>query len=297
VSPQQPGARGTTNRRAALQLARLRRSGALPPVDVPQVEEEALRDLGRARAEAIRALKAAPCRLKALRLRQAIRDTGQATWSPAPLRGRSEGVWPPPAQPRGCQAYGRAVTEHTARLERLAPARKDQGLTWRRRPGLDALPALRGVQGTVAVTAGADLGERTRFDHPSQLMRALGLPPSASSPGDRRRQGGSPQAGQTQARRALLAGAWASRSPATVRRHLQRRLEQGSKPIQDRRGQAQGRRCKRDRQVRARGTTAHQVGVTIARALSACMSAMAQAVPRTPSPAPIASPASVLTRR
>jgi len=54
--PNKPGDRGNTTRREALQLARLRRSGALPPVDGPQGEEEARRDLGRARAEVLRAL-------------------------------------------------------------------------------------------------------------------------------------------------------------------------------------------------------------------------------------------------
>src|SRR5262245_36134258 len=57
--PQKPGDRGTTTRRDALTLARLRRSGDLTPVDVPQVEDEAMRDLCRAREDAIRDLKAA----------------------------------------------------------------------------------------------------------------------------------------------------------------------------------------------------------------------------------------------
>jgi len=64
----QLGDRVTTNRRDALTLARLRRAGALPPVSVPQGEEEALRDLCRALAEAIHDRKAAQFRLKAFRL-------------------------------------------------------------------------------------------------------------------------------------------------------------------------------------------------------------------------------------
>jgi transposase len=46
------------------------RSGALTPVYVPQVDDDALRDRCRARADAIHDLKAAKFRLKALRLRQ-----------------------------------------------------------------------------------------------------------------------------------------------------------------------------------------------------------------------------------
>jgi transposase len=61
------------DRRDAVQLARLMRSGDLTPVYVPTVEDEAIRDRSRAREDAIRDLKAAKCRLNALLLRHDIR--------------------------------------------------------------------------------------------------------------------------------------------------------------------------------------------------------------------------------
>jgi transposase len=280
--PKKPGDRVKTNRRDAIKLARLMRSGDLTPVYVPQVEDEAIRDLCRAREDAIRDLKAAKFRLKAFLLRQDIRYTGQATWSPAHLRWLSEVVCPTPAQQIVFQEYVRAVTEHTERLERLEQELKDQVQTWRLRPVVDALQALRGVQFTVAVTAVAELGDLTRFDNPRQLMSYLGLTPSEYSTGDRRRQGGITKAGNTHARRALIEGAWAYRYPAKVSRHLQLRLEKVSKPIQDLSWKAQVRLCKRYRQLLARGKNANQVVVAIARELSAFMWAIAQEVPLTP---------------
>jgi transposase len=83
-----------TTRRDALTLARVMRSGDLPPVSVPKVEEEALRDLWRARAAASRALKAAQVRRTAFLLRHAIREAGRATWGPAHLRWLREVVCP-----------------------------------------------------------------------------------------------------------------------------------------------------------------------------------------------------------
>jgi len=112
-----------------------------------------MRDLCRAREEALRDLKTAQWRLQALLLRQAIRYTGRATWGPAHLRWLSEVVCPTPAQPSVFPAYVRAVPEHTARLARLEQARTDQGQTWRLRSVVDALQALRGVQCTGAVPA------------------------------------------------------------------------------------------------------------------------------------------------
>jgi transposase len=231
--PKKPGDRVKTNRRDAITLARLMRSGDLTPVYVPTVDDEAIRDLCRAREDAIRDLKTAKFRLKAFLLRQDIRYTGRATWGPAHLRWLSEVVCPTPAQQIVFQEYVRAVTEHTERLERLGQELTDQVRTWRLRPVVDALQALRGVQFTVAVTAVAELGDLTRFDNPRQLMSYLGLTPAEYSTGDRRRQGGITKAGNTHARRALVEGAWAYRSPAKVSRHLQLRLEKVPKPIQD----------------------------------------------------------------
>jgi hypothetical protein len=68
------------------------------------------------------------------------------------------------------QEYGRAVNEHTARLQRLAPELHEHVTPWRLHPVVEALQALRGVQCTVAVTTGAALGDLTRCDNPRQLM-------------------------------------------------------------------------------------------------------------------------------
>jgi transposase len=143
--PKKPGDRVKTTRRDAITLARLMRSGDLTPVYVPQVEDAAMRDLGRAREDAIHDLKAAQFRLKAFLLRQDIRYTGRATWGPAHLRWRSEVVCPTSAQQSVFQEYVRAVTEQTERLKRLEQELKAQVQTWRLVPVVEALQALRGV--------------------------------------------------------------------------------------------------------------------------------------------------------
>jgi transposase len=279
--PKKPGDRVTTNRRDAIKLARLMRSGDLTPVYVPTVDDEAIRDLGRAREDAIRDRKTAKFRRTAFLLRHDIRYTGRATWGPAHLRWLREVVCPTPAQQIVFQEYIRAVTEPTERLARLEQELTDQVQTWRLAPVVDALQALRGVQFTVAVTTVAALGDLTRFDNPRQLMNYLGFTPSEYSTGERRRQGGSTKTGNSHARRALVEGAWAYRYPAKVSRHLQLRLEKVSKPIQDISWKAQIRLCTRYRQLSARGKHANQVVVAIARELRACMWAIAQEVART----------------
>jgi transposase len=190
--PQQPGDRVTTDRRDAVPLARRARSGALPAVDVPKGEDDAMRALSRAREEALSDRHDATCRLKALWLRQDIRDVGRANGGPAHLRWLAEVVCPTPAQPLVFQAYVRAVHEQTERLQRLEQELQDHVQAWRVNPVVEALQALRGVQCTVAVTMVAEIGELTRVDHPRALMKCLGLMPSASSSGEPRRRGPSP---------------------------------------------------------------------------------------------------------
>jgi transposase len=280
--PKKPGDRVKTDRRDAVQLARLARSGDLTGVYVPQVEDEAMRDLARAREDTLRDLKSAKCRLKAFLLRHDIRYTGRATWGPAHLRWLSEVVCPTPAQQIVFQEYVRAVNEHTERLQRLDQALQDQVTSWRLHPVVEALQALRGVQFTAAVTMVAEIGDLTRFESPRELMKFLGLIPSEYTSAERRRQGSITKAGNTHARRVLVEGAWAYRYPAKVSRHIQLRLEKQPKIIQDISWKAQVRLCKRYRQLSARGKHANVVTVAIARELAGCMWAIAKQVTVTP---------------
>jgi transposase len=281
--PKKAGDRVKTDRRDAVQLARLARSGDLTAVYVPKVEDEAIRDLTRAREDAISDLKDAKFRLKAFLLRHDIRYVGRANWGPAHLRWLAEVVCPTPVQHIVFQEYVRAVSEHHERLQRLEQELQEHVKAWRLYPVVEALQALRGVQFTVAVTTVAELGDLTRFDNPRALMKFLGLVPSEYSTGERRRQGSITKAGNTHARRVLVEGAWAYRYPAKVSRHLQLRLEKPPKAIQDISWKAQVRLCKRYRRLVARGKHANQVVVAIARELIGFMWAIAKAVSVTPS--------------
>jgi transposase len=244
-----------------------------------------MRDRSRAREETSSARTDATCRLNAFWRRHEIRYGGRAHGNPAHRRWRSAVVCPTPAPPSVFHADVRAVTAHTERLQRLAQARHDHAKAWRLHPVVEALQARRGVPCTGAVTMVAAIGDLSRCATPRALLKCLGLIPAAYSSGERRQQGSLTTAGNTQARRALGEGAWASRDPATVSRHLQRRLETQPKIIQDLSWKAQLRLCQRDRQRVARGTHATVVTVAIARELAGFMGAMATEVPVIPSDA------------
>jgi transposase len=277
--PKRSGDRVKTDRRDAVQLARLYRAGELTPIHVPDLEDEAMRDLSRAREDALRDLKAAKFRLKAFLLRQDIRYAGQARWTAAHLRWLARVVCPTAAQQIAFQEYLRAINEQSERVARLDETLRDQAQRWRLRPVLEAIQALRGVQFTSAVTLMAELGDLTRFDHPRQLMSFLGLTPSEYSSGARRQQAGITKSGNTHARRVLVESAWAYRHPAKVSAHLQRRLEHQPQALQDLSWRAQVRLCKRFRHLSARGKHVNEVVVAIARELSGFLWAIARSLP------------------
>jgi hypothetical protein len=87
--------------------------------------------------------------------------------------------------------------------------------------------------------------------------------------------------GHTHARRVLVEGAWAYRSPAKVSRQLPLRLEHQPKMMQDIRWKAHVRRCKRYRRLGAKGKHANGVTVALARERVGFVWAMAQEVPIT----------------
>jgi Transposase IS116/IS110/IS902 family len=123
------------------------------------------------------------------------------------------------------------------------------------------------------------MGALPRGDTPRERLPCLGLIPAASASGARRPQGPRTHAGHIQARRALVEGAWASRSRAQGRRHWPLRLAQPPQLIQDLRGHAHVRLGQRSRPLGARGTQAPLVPVAMARELAGGLWAMAHQLP------------------
>jgi len=279
--PRKPGDRVKTDRRDAVQLARLLRSGDLSPVYVPEIEDEAIRDLCRAREDTLRDLKAAKLRLKSFLLRHDIRYAGRANWSAAHLRWLGLLRCHTPVQQIVFQEYVHTVTERADRLGLLETELRQHVSQWRLMPLVQALQALRGVQFTVAVTTVAEVGDIARFDNPRQLSAYLGLCPSEHSSGEKRRLGGITKTGNSHARRVLVEGAWAYRYPARISRQIQIRQENLPQSIRDIAWKAQVRLCKRYRRLTARGKHPNVAITAIARELASFMWGIAREISHT----------------
>lgn len=206
--PKRSGDRIKTDKRDAMMLARLSRSGDLIAVRVPDVVDESIRDLVRAREDAVRECRNGRHRLKALLLRNGIGYAGKTAWTAAHLRWLATVKLAHSAQQIAFQEYLGSITQSTDRIARLEKSMIEALPQWGLRPVVQALQAMRGIQLIAAMTLVAELQDFLRFDNPRQLMSYVGLVPSEHTSGPKRRQGGITKAGNSAARRMLVEIAW-----------------------------------------------------------------------------------------
>jgi transposase len=276
--PKKSGDRIKNDRRDSMMLARLHRAGELTPVYVPRSEDEAMRDLCRAREDAKRAERKARQQLNAFLLRNGLRYTGKSHWSLAHWRWISDIKVAHAAPKFTLQEYVDAVRSGTERIERITAQIRELVAQWRLGPVVEALQALRGVSLVVAATVVAELGDLSRFDHPGKVMAHLGLVPSEYSSGENTKRGGITKTGNGHARRMLTEAAWSYRLPARVSRRLRDRQQGLPQKVWEIAWKAQVRLCSRYRRLVARGKRTQVAMTAVARELAAFIWAIARSV-------------------
>lgn len=276
--PRKSGDRIKTDRRDALNLARLHRSGELTAVYVPTAEDEAMRDLTRGREDAIKALRVARQVLLAFLLRHGHRYSGRSNWTKAHHNWIAGIKMPHRAQQIALQEYVHTVQEQFERVQRLTLQIKELVPSWQLAPLVTALQALRGVSLIIAATTVAELGDLTRFDSAKQLMAYLGLVPSEHSSGTTTKRGSITKTGNGHVRRALTEAAHAYCHPARESRVLLERLDGLPQEVRKIAWKAQVRLCGRFKKLMARGKNKNAVIIATARELAAFMWAAACAM-------------------
>ena len=276
--PKRSGDRVKTDRRDAMMLARLSRSGDLTAVRVPGAADEAVRDLVRAREDAVREQRNARHRLKALLLRNGIPYAGKSSWTAAHLRWLATLKLDHAAQQIGFQEYLHSITEASARIARLEQAMRDTLPEWSLKPLVQALQAMRGVQLVASMTLVAELQDFLRFDNPRQLMAYVGLVPGEHSSGPKRRQGSITKAGNSVARRMLVEIAWHYQHSPRVSPIIATRQDQLPKEVTDIAWKAQLRLNAKFKRLVARRVMKTKAVVAVARELAGFVWAIGQEV-------------------
>lgn len=224
--PRQPGDRVKTDKRDALKLARLHAAGQLRAVLVPDRELEALRDLVRAREDLRGDLMACRHRISKLLLRRGlVWDGPGATWTKRHVEWLGSVRFPDPLVE---VVFGEYLACHQvllARRERLEKLIDEQAASGSWAPTIARLRCLRGVDTLTAAGLVAEVGDFAAFDRPTKLASYVGLVPSETSSGTRRRQGSITKAGSSHARRLLIEAAWHYRRRPTISLTLRRRQD------------------------------------------------------------------------
>jgi transposase len=215
-----------TDRRDAERLVRLLMIDGLHPVRVPTVEEEALRDLVRAREDLRGDLMRARHRMGKLLLRHDVRYDGEGdNWT----RRHRDWLSKIELPERGAQAtlldYLGAIDALMIRRDQLEAtiAELIPASPWAK--DIARLRCLRGIDTLTAVGLCAEVAPFERFEHPKQLMSYVGLVPSEKSTGQTRRQGAITKSGSQHARRLLIEAAWHYRRPPRLGNALKTRQQ------------------------------------------------------------------------
>ena len=265
--PRKPGERVKTNRRDARKLVELLRAGLLTEVRPPTPEEEAVRDLCRARDDARTDLQRCRHRLGKLLLRRGLHYSGR-NWTRAHRQWMDSLIWTHAAERVVVEDYLLAIDQVETRLSELDVRLTAIAQTDPYREPVAWLRCFRGIDTLTAILIWAELHDFRRFQAPRALMAYLGLVPGEDSTGEKHRRGRITRTGNSVVRRLLVETAW----------HYQHRPAVGVGLARRRKGQpgrviaiadkAQQRLCRRFRKLATEHKPAPKIVVAIARELA-----------------------------
>jgi len=278
-TPRRPGDKVKTDQRDARNLARYLRSGELVAVIPPEREVEALRDVLRAREDAVRALRSARQQLSSFLLRHDRRWEGRSSWTLVHLEWVRTQRFESEAQRQVLEDYSQEVHRLSARVKEWDHSVAQFAEECRSgAPMYRALQTMKGISTIVAATLVAEIGDFKRFPSASKLMSFLGLTPSEQSSGPKVSRGAITKAGNPHVRWKLIQAAWQYRHRPAMTIVLKRRSEGVPQPIQDIAWKAQKRLHRRYRQMTARHKRAQVTVVAVAREMCGFIWAIGQQV-------------------
>ena len=265
--PKQPGDKVKNNNRDALKLARLHRAGELQAINIPDAADEAIRDLCRARTDAVNDQRSLRSQFKGFLLRHGYKYHGKTSWNDAHMHYLRSLMLPDPAHRALLEELLLVIVQVNSRITRLTELIEVNYMKWDLAPWCNALMALKGVKMLTAVTLIAEIGDISRFSHPRQLMAYLGLTPSQNSTGEKIRMGSITKCGNHHARLFLIECAQHYAQPPKVGADLSSRQEGLSSRVKEISWNAQTRLNQRYWALMVRGKCRQKAITAVAREL------------------------------
>ena len=276
MTPRKPGDKVKTDRRDAEKLATLHRARQLTAIRVPTREEEAGRDLTRARESTVADRLRARNRVGKFLLRQGRIWCGGTAWGSRHREWLEGQRFEFEFHQRTHEAYLRALSEADARLATLNQQVEDMAQTEAYRVIVRNLRCLRGVETLTALTIAAETQDLRRFSSARALMGYTGMVSSENSSGESVRRGRITRVGNAHLRRVLVEAAWAySRNAVTGAKAQARRIDCPAEVVAIAQ-KAQVRLFRKYKRMTGRGKCPQKAIVAVARELTGFVWAIGQ---------------------
>jgi len=235
-----------TDKLDAKKLAKLFKNGDIVEVRIPPSHDEAVRDVCRARTDAMDDLSRTPAHMRYLRKLQMQSEIQQLV----------------------LEEYIQAIDSTQERLTRIKQRLISLLNQWEWKPVVKALMACKGFQEVAAMTIISELGDLRRFKNPRQLMAFIGLVPSEHSSGGTRRQGAITKCGNSHARWMLIECAQHFRRAPKIGAALTTRQVGVSQEVKELSWRMQNRLNKRYLKLKMRQKEDNKCIVAVARELA-----------------------------
>lgn len=265
--PSKPGDHIKTDRRDARNLAKYLRAGLLTEVRPPTPEEEAVRDLTRAREDAKKDQLRARHRLSKFLLRHGHVYQGGKQWTARHKLWLNKQQFTYPSEKSVFRDYTLALDQIAARIEEIGQDLMEIAESPKYAEKVGWLRCFRGIDTIIAITILAELHDFRRFSSPRALMSYLGLTPSEYSSDEKKKRGGITKAGNSHVRRMLIQAAWSYRHQPRVSRQLAKRRQGQPGRVIAIADKAQQRLNRRYQRLKARQKHHNIIIVAVAREL------------------------------
>jgi transposase len=224
LTPQRPGDQRKHDKRDAVQLARMYRSGDLVTIRIPAQTEERVRDLVRCRQVMQREILKSRQYISWFLMRRGLVYREGTAWRTRKherwLRGLLDSGTLQGPDAESFNTYLTLLDFKLQQRDNLDQQIEQLALSDAYAPAVGALRCLRGIDTLAAMVLVCEIGDFRRFQRPGQLMAYLGLVPREHSSGSRERKGAITKGGNAFCRHVLVQAAWHCR----YRPHISRQL-------------------------------------------------------------------------
>lgn len=225
LTPRRAGKRVKTDKLDAKALGHLYRAGQLTSITIPKKEQESLRDLVRAREDALEDQGRARHRLVRFLLRRGLKYRTGKSWTRGHLQWIKQIRFDDVRDQMVLDEYRLTLEEESERLQRFEEKIEEVAQQPEYQKKVSYLMALKGIKVLTAMTIIAEALDLRRFTDAPAFMAAIGVVPSEDSSGERERRGRITKTGNSHMRRVAIESAWHYRHSPTAGGALKKRRE------------------------------------------------------------------------